>query len=360
MTRIGRFQSQLKPNEAILLSSATDVAYFTHFEFLVPEEREAFVIFTPSKTYLVVSLFSPVPESSELTILRGCQPTTLARHLQQVSAEQNIMSLFYQGHSLFVDELDAVKKLLPKINYFPLSPRTVWKQRMIKDDLEITHLKNAAEIVSKTLAKINSFFEVGITELELTAQIEKLFTEYGADDVGFPTIVAFGDHSTSPHHQPGNTPLTENTAILIDCGAKVNGYRSDMTRTWWFGKKPSETFAEIENIVKAAYQLSFNQALVHSKKSVTAKELDELARQYITDSGYGKEFIHTTGHGVGLDIHEPPSLSWSDETVLLTGMVITIEPGIYLDGKFGYRYENTVLITDAGAVELTNDDQTSH
>jgi len=355
MNRISLLQAQIQPNEVVLLSTANDISYFTLFEFLVPEEREAFLILTPQLAYLIVSAFSPTPNAPELTILRGCYPSMVAKHLKQLVSEQKVTHLLYQGNSLYVDELEEIKKNLSTIECSALPPGFVWKHRMFKDTIEVDYLKEAGRIVTDALAEIETFFTVGITELELTSRLATLFAEKGSQQLAFPTIVAFGSHSTLPHHQPDNTPLLENTAILIDCGAVVHGYRSDMTRTWWFGKAENDTFLEISQIVKQAYAQVVDQLRQQDHPPITAKMIDQLARKYISEAGYGENFIHTTGHGIGLDIHEPPSLSWSDETEILPGMVITIEPGIYLEDTFGYRYENTVLITPDGAVELTHD-----
>lgn len=347
--RLSLFQSHLQPQQAALISSINDIYYFTNFEFLVPEEREAFLIVTAHSAHLIISAFSPAPELSFLHILRGTRPAVLAGHLQQVVTAFDLKKILFQDQSLFVNEFFAVQKML-KDFLEPLNPEMLWGQRMIKDELELKSLRKAGTIVAKAAMNIESEFKVGVSELELAEKLELLFKKFGADGLGFPTIVAFGEHGTSPHYQPGETKLTVGTSILIDCGAMVNGYRSDLTRTWWFGKNPSEEFTVIEGVVKTAYELA---VAALKKRPVTAKELDDVTRKCITDEGYGPQFIHTTGHGVGLDIHEPPSLSWNDKTELKPDMIITIEPGIYLDKKCGYRFENTLLITESGAEILT-------
>lgn len=125
-----------------------------------------------------------------------------------------------------------------------------------------------------------------------------------------------------------------------------------MTRSWWHGKKPPTAFSQIKNLVDEAYARTLD-VLTQRAHHVTAKEVDEAARTFITQAGFGQQFIHTTGHGVGLDIHEPPSLYWRNQLPLSAGMVVTIEPGIYLNHQFGYRWENTVLITETSCQELT-------
>ncbi len=374
--RITQFQLNLAENEAVLLSTANDIRYFSNFEFLVPEEREAFLVITKHHTFLIASAFSPLPAEVKLQLLPGCSAPSLAKHLRQIvttATGMQLKKIKFQAQSLYVSELAAIKQeflaegksgLETMIEFVPLATTAIWQQRRVKDASEIAALRLAGEIVAKAAEEISQYFKIGITELELTEHLGQLFTKYGSEHLGFPTIVAFGEHGTLPHHQPDHTPLTANTPILIDCGTMVSGYRSDLTRTWWFGdpnarqSQPDSQFSEIEKIVKQAYQLAVDRlATRNTSAPVFAKDLDKITRDFITKAGYGPQFIHTTGHGVGLDIHEPPSLSWNDDTELLSGMVITIEPGIYLPKKFGYRFENTLLITDTGAEVLTQSSQ---
>lgn len=231
---------------------------------------------------------------------------------------------------------------------------------MVKVDTEIEALAHANHITHNAITFALSQLTAGMTEQDIQLLIEKNMREQGAFELAFPTIVAFGDHSALPHHQPSNRPLRGNDAVLIDCGAKWQHYCADVTRTVWFGNTPDPEFAKIENVVKNAYQ----KAVVSCKLSVVstvesqhaaplqATSLDKTARDLITAAGYGQQFIHTTGHGVGLYIHEQPSLNLHNETVLKPGMVITIEPGIYLEGKFGYRFENSIALTENSAQEL--------
>src|SRR6185369_4782244 len=134
--------------------------------------------------------------------------------------------------------------------------------------------------------------------------------QLGAEGPAFPTIVAFGAHATLPHHQPGATKLTSETSVLIDCGASVEGYNSDITRTVWFGKKTTPDYLKVKDIVDRAYQIGIEclQQRDLQNKTLTAKDIDVAVRGFISDAGYGNEYIHTTGHGIGLEVHEPPSV----------------------------------------------------
>jgi Xaa-Pro dipeptidase len=190
---------------------------------------------------------------------------------------------------------------------------------------------------------------VGVTELQLAEECEVLFKKYGSNQLAFPPVIAFGSHTALPHHQPTNTALKKEMAVLLDIGGRVDGYCGDMTRTWWFGDVVPEEFTKLEKIVLEAYAAGL--AAVHV--GCGSDEIDQQARNVIDKAGYGKYFIHTTGHGVGLEIHEQPSVYFKKKVLLPEHAVFTIEPGIYLDGKFGYRYENTILIEATGAKELT-------
>jgi Xaa-Pro dipeptidase len=357
--RVTRFQKNLTPTQLALLSTATDICYFSNYQTLVPEEREGFFVITSSKSYLIHASFSPTPTDHAYELLENCRPNSLAEHLKKLILEQHITEILYDATSLFVEEFQAIENVgvqnVSPVKLTPLNKNWIWQLRMKKDADEVLRLRRASEIISEVMARIAENFEVGITEKEIANQMDVLIRELGADQPAFPTIVAFGDHGALPHYQPSKVPLVENTAVLIDAGAWFENYRSDMTRTFWFGAQPDQEFLKIEKVVKEAYQQTLSK--VRNRDTATklqAKNLDEAARGIISTAGYGQQFIHTTGHGVGIDIHEPPSLNWKNETVLETGMIITIEPGIYLPDKFGYRYENTVLITEKSAEELTN------
>jgi Xaa-Pro aminopeptidase len=352
-SRITQVRQFLKPNQAILISLPTDVVYFSGFQMLVPEEREGFFVVTPAHSYLIKASFSPSPAEEVSTILENCRPLALARHLKTIMDKEQLRTCFYDETNLFVEELRTLKEHLPENTQLKNFPRDwMWSLRCLKDKYEIASMQKAGQIIAQVFQELPNFFAAGKTELEVRHWIEQRITYLGAESVAFPTIVAFGVGGTSPHYQPGTVALQEETSILIDAGAMVHGYRSDMTRTWWFGEKPDPLFTKIEQLVKKAHDQTL-ELVAHRSEKITAKSLDTSARSLIEQAGYGHHFIHTTGHGIGLDIHEPPSLSWANDQAILPGMVITIEPGIYLSQKFGYRYENTILVTDQGAQVLT-------
>lgn len=358
--RLRRVQQTLAPGKAILLSSATDLAYFADFQILLPEEREGFLLITPRSVYLMKATFSPAPSDvSFLHVLENCRPASLAQHVSQIATQDEVKDLAIDLGTLFVDEYQALQSvaLQNKFSLVSLEKERIWKLRMIKDKTEATALRQAGQIAHATFEHILKQLHIGVTEREVANQIEIELLRMGAQQTAFPTIVAFGPNGAAPHYQPGNVALRTNMPILIDMGARFHGYRSDLTRSFWFGNNPSAEFVKIEKIVTGAYEatVAFLEKAVrtHTLQKLHARDLDQVARIFITEHGEGHHFIHTTGHGVGLDIHEPPSLNGSNSQLLQAGMVITIEPGIYLPGQFGYRHENTIFIGDTTIEVLT-------
>jgi Xaa-Pro aminopeptidase len=186
----------------------------------------------------------------------------------------------------------------------------------------------------------------GLREEEIAASLADLLREGGHEIVTF-TIVASGPNGASPHHEPGGRPIREGDAVVLDFGGKVGGYCSDISRTVCVGRSP-ERFVEVYEVVREAQEAAF-QAV---RPGVPAEEVDRAARDVIERAGYGDRFIHRTGHGIGLELHENPYIVRGNAEPLRAGMCFSIEPGIYLDGEFGVRIEDIVTVTDDGASRL--------
>lgn len=374
--RTQKLQKQISTGQLLLISSSSDIAYLSDFEFLVPEEREAFLAVSKNSVNLIYSSFSPIDDYSYINYVPGTFPNQLAENLVKIAKTERVDKLLIDKETLFVKELEEIKKLLPDLKIEELDPKILAGLRFTKEEKEVESIKQACQITAEVLKSVQSELRAGLSEIEVKKMIDKEFNSRGVEELAFPTIVAFGENSALPHHQPSEKKLEKEMVVLIDLGGKVNGYCADMTRTFWFGEKPSNKFLEIEGIVREAYQAVAGVVNVNLEGSggksggaesggaesgaepgknliITAKNLDNAARTLITNEGYGENFIHTTGHGLGLSIHEQPSLSWKNSTEIKPGMVITIEPGIYLEDEFGYRYENTVLVAPPGLKELT-------
>lgn len=218
----------------------------------------------------------------------------------------------------------------------------------IKNYEEIKLTKKAIEISDKVFIEALSFVKPGLTENEIAAELSYRMKKYGSEMDSFDIIVASGLNSSMPHAKVTNKKLKNNEALLLDFGACVGGYRSDMTRTIFIGK-PKQEFLDIYQIVLDAQ----NIALDNARAGLLAEDFDGLARDYITKKGYGKYFGHSLGHGVGLRIHERPRVSYLSKETLAENMIITVEPGIYLPDKFGVRIEDNIIIKKNGSINLT-------
>ena len=220
--------------------------------------------------------------------------------------------------------------------------------RIIKSACEIENLKNACRIVSEVCDEIRTEIKAATTELDVCYQILEKFAKRKVSP-SFTPIAAAGANSANPHHASSNYKISENDAIMLDLGCFYNGYASDLTRTFYLGKI-NEDFKKVWNIVKEAQ----NAAIKRIKSGLPISFGDKAARDIIDFYGYKDKFIHTTGHGVGIEIHEMPSLAVNAEGVFLAGMTVTVEPGVYLEGKFGVRIEDTILIKENGCEVLTS------
>lgn len=229
------------------------------------------------------------------------------------------------------------------------APNLVGKLRSVKSTDEIARLRTASELAEGILLQVAWRLEEGVTERALATQIEHLFRERGASGASFAPIVLFGARSSLPHGTPGDTPVKKGDVVLIDMGCLLGGYCSDLTRTFVFGTIPGAWFEKIYAVTLSA-QLA---ALASIRPGVSCGDVDAVARDIIRDAGFGDHFGHGLGHGIGLEIHEEPRFSKESKTILEAGMVITVEPGIYLPGRGGVRIEDAVLVTDSGHERLT-------
>jgi Xaa-Pro aminopeptidase len=219
--------------------------------------------------------------------------------------------------------------------------------RIIKDAHEIQQIKKACKIAKSAMHYAKSLLKPGITEKEILLKIELYLLKLGLKP-SFDIIVASGPNSAFPHHISSDRKVAKQDIITIDLGCVYNGYCSDLTRTFFFGK--------INKLYKTVFRLvakAKTKAESLLRSGIKADSIDLSARKVISSAGFGKSFIHSTGHGVGIEIHEEPRLSRKSKTVLKSGMVVTVEPGIYIKGKFGVRIEDTLLITRKGSVNLT-------
>ena len=221
--------------------------------------------------------------------------------------------------------------------------------RMVKTPEEIEILKQAARIADDAFAHICTFIKPGLTELEVSNELEMFMRKQGAESSSFSTIVASGVRGALPHGVASDKVIESGDLVTLDYGALYNGYISDITRTVAVGE-PSAQLKEIYEVTRVAQQLALEQI----KPGMTGIEADAIARDYIKSKGYGDAFGHSPGHGIGLEVHEGPALSFRSETVLVPNMAVTVEPGIYLPGIGGVRIEDDIIMTETGNERLTH------
>ncbi|MBN0919265.1 aminopeptidase P family protein [[Mycoplasma] gypis] len=242
---------------------------------------------------------------------------------------------------LKVGVLNRFKKMLPEATFKEVNGQFY---RIKKDYREYSIVEEACRISLEAFEEVKKYLKVGVTEKEIAHKLAYLMNIFGAEKESFESIVAFGRNAAEPHHHPTDTPLADGDIVKIDFGAQYKGWASDITRTFFFGTPRNEKLVEILTIVKEAQRLG-REAV---KPGLNTKDIDKICRDYITEKGYGDFFTHSTGHGVGINVHELPNVSSISNFVLEPGMIITVEPGIYIEGLGGARIEDTVLVTESG------------
>ncbi len=229
---------------------------------------------------------------------------------------------------------------------FVAAGRAMPPLRSVKDEEELAAMAKAASAADAAFADILHVPFAGRRELDVAADLAEALRRHGHRTADF-TIVGSGPNGASPHHEAGDRVITDGDAVVLDFGGHLDGYCSDITRTVFVGEPPKE-FDRVYDVVRRAQQAAFEAV----RPGVPAEDVDRAAREVIDDAGYGEWFIHRTGHGIGLELHEPPYIVAGNTTSLEAGMTFSIEPGIYLPGRFGVRIEDIVAVTEDGARRL--------
>lgn len=281
-----------------------------------------------------------------------CYREGLAKALPEICASLQVERLGFESDRLTVKQhQEILKKLADKTMDISLMPAENFVEdfRVIKDAEEITLTRNALDIAEAAFSKVVKQLNPGMFEKEIAWLLEKTMRDLGADGMSFPVIVAAGPNSARPHAIPGSRRVQTGEPILFDWGAVVNGYCSDTSRTLILGK-PDDTFDKVFRTVAEAQRLAIDTI----KGGISSKKVDHVARHYIEDNGFKGKFGHGLGHGTGLAVHEGPVLSPLKDTLLRPGMIVTVEPGIYLPEWGGVRIENQVVVRENGAEVLNS------
>ena len=346
MNRIDGLRQRLVDQgcEAFLVSDIKNIRYLTGFTgssayLLMLKDRAIFI--TDSRYELQSK--NQVDPGCEIVIHREGIVKELKRLLSGVK------TLGFEPENITYSTYSALEENL-SVKLRPV-PRVVYEMRKRKSSEEVDQIAAAQTITDAVFNWVLENLEPGkMTEAELALEMEYQMRKMGADGPAFGTIVATGPHSALPHATPRDVIIGTNTVLLMDFGAQ-KAYASDMTRTVWIGpERPPDEFKKIYDIVAKA-QSAGEEVLA---PGVACKQVDEVARKIIRDAGYGEQFGHSLGHGVGLNVHEMPRLSALSEEVLEGNEVVTVEPGIYLEGKFGVRIEDMLWVKEGGSRLLTN------
>lgn len=339
-----RVKLQEQGLSAMLVASPINRRYLTGFT-----GSAGYVLITRDQSYLLTD-FRYMTQAPEQAI--GFQVVEhgpkLMDTVKELLASEGITSLgFEQEHVTYAVFTSYTEQLKP-VSLVPVSG-LVEQLRIFKDQEELQVMQRAADLADATFSHLLNIVGTGKTEREIDLQMEMFMRTHGATSSSFDTIVASGERSALPHGVASERVIQGNEFITFDFGALLDGYCSDLTRTIAIGT-PDPKLKEIYDIVLEA-QL---HALDHIKPGMTGREADALCRDIITKYGYGEYFGHSTGHGLGMEVHESPRLSKASDDVLMPGMVVTVEPGIYLPGLGGVRIEDDIVITETGIHILTS------
>ena len=347
--KLSRLLDKLPSNiDAAIISSEVNTLYLSEIKF-----SNGYIFITREEFYILVDFRyyeSTLKKSNGLTVLcfdnfKETITELIKKHKStNIIMESNKISLTraYYFESIF----DACGAKLIKTSQLDDALESM---RAIKSKKEIEKIKIAQEISQEAFLRTLPMIKEGITERDIALELEMFMKKNGAESAAFDLIVASGKNSSLPHAEPTNKSVKKGDLLTIDMGAIFEGYNSDMTRTIAVGEISDEQ-REVYSIVLAAQESALNVLT----SGISAKEVDAAARKIINRAGYKDCFGHAVGHGVGLEIHEKPSLSPKANFILKPYMVVTIEPGIYIRGKFGVRIEDMVLITDNGYENLTS------
>ncbi len=335
-----------KPVDAILISQREDVSYLTGFT-----GEDSTVIVSDRWTVLVTDgrygeqAYKECPDIDVL-VRRKAMPAAVARALDG----RRVRRLGVQAESMTLHTHRHLSAAVGGRKIVPLTDVTA-SQREVKDAGEIRSIRKAiriAERAFKTLLIGGADAIVGRTERDVAGELDYLMRQGGASAPSFETIVAAGAHSSQPHYRPGSTRIRRDQAVLFDWGAFAGGYCSDLTRVVFTGRIPPE-LAEVYEVVRRAQAAG----IAAMRPGVACGTVDAAARRVIADAGFGEQFVHGLGHGIGRAIHESPAVGRALPTRLRTGMVVTVEPGIYLPAVGGVRIEDDVLIMPEGGRRLS-------
>jgi Xaa-Pro aminopeptidase len=336
-SRLSRLQRKLKEKklDAFLNWEPHNVEYLTGSSV-----EGKLLIMGKKKFFITTPLFAEEAKLTlkdwQIVIQRDSFPATLSQVCRKFPGK----TIGFETSHLSYEEYCRLSRIR-KVGFVPC-PQLVEDLRAVKDDQELSLIKEAHALTEAAFDHAEKHLELAITEKELSAEMV-YFLRKSADSEAFPPIVLFGQRTSLPHGRPTQRRLRENELVLLDLGAKVGGYCSDITKTIFFGKL-NQKWHQIRDLISRIQK----EVVRKISPGVPCSQIDRLVRKRLKEAGYLRAFLHNTGHGVGLEVHEQPVIGPKSKEILKTGMVITLEPGVYFPGEGGLRRELMVLVTNKG------------
>jgi len=334
--------------DGLLVSHLPNIRYLCGFTgsaglLLVQESGSAFITDVRYDTQAHDEV-----KGAKVVIARKALLEALGEVLAQRKAARRKRAIAIESEHLSVAEKKRLIKFRPASITLKDASAIVEKARMLKDDEELQLIRAAVALGARLFDRAVEVLGPGTTEVEVAAEMELAARRAGAEEMSFPTIIASGARSALPHGRASSQRIPSGAFVVCDFGVILSGYCSDQTRTVWVGK-PSEEARRVYQAVREAQQAGVDAV----KPGITVGEVDAATRKVLRKAGLGRFFTHSTGHGVGLEIHESPRVANGQREILQPGMVITIEPGVYFPGKWGVRIEDMVAVTAGGCEVLT-------
>jgi len=349
-------QAEAAGLDGVVVAPGADLVWLSGYRPTAITERLTLLVLSSEQppTLVVPVLERPDAEAAEgakccpvIDWADGTDPYPVVSSLLKPDGRFGISDSAWSIHLL------GMQRAAPRTTYGALS-ETLPMLRAVKDANELGRLTLAGEAADATYEQILAVRVEGRKETDVAADLARLLREFGHEQVDF-TVVGSGPNGANPHHEAGDRVIQPGDAVVLDFGGLMHGYGSDTTRTVSVGE-PSDEVQKVHDIVRAAQQAGFDAV----RPGVPCQEIDRVARAVITDAGYGAQFIHRTGHGIGVTTHEPPYMVEGEQQALQPGMCFSIEPGIYLAGRFGVRIEDIVTVTEDGGRRLNNTDHRIH
>ncbi len=335
--------------DAALITSEAGTFYLTGYA-----NDSAYVLLTKSGAFYFTD--TRYTEESKAACGDGAEVITVnSRDAYEkifgIMIKTGVKTLGFEGKYTTFNDYSAMSKAFEGIKLVPVDA-TLDELRSVKTRDEISLIKKAASINDRAFAKTLKKIKAGVTERQVSSELEYQMRKLGADGLAFTTIVAFGANTSKPHAHAGDTVLREGMPVTIDFGCKYKGYCSDITRTFAFGD-PGADFRKIYDAVLNANMRGISAV----KAGVKGCDVDNASRDYLKSEGLAEYFLHGTGHGVGVEIHEAPVVNPKGDTVLKKNMIITVEPGVYMEGLYGVRVEDLILVENDGCSVISRTDK---